>query len=79
MLCVEKTPRLTEPPIPVLALRLRNAAKSLEVSERTLWTWTQRGDVPHIRRGGVVLYPVDGLRRWLESQLRATTAGRSTV
>ncbi len=57
---------------PCLALRPREAAKALGVSERTLWDWTQRGDVPHVRRGKTILYPVDVLRRWLDEQAKAT-------
>lgn len=60
-----------KPTTPCLSLRLREAAAALGVSDRTLWEWTQRGDVPHIRRGGVVLFPVDGLRRWLDEQAKA--------
>ena len=59
---------------PCLALRPRDAAKALGVSERTLWDWTQRGDVPHVRRGKTILYPVDVLRRWLDEQAKATPA-----
>jgi excisionase family DNA binding protein len=57
--------------IPRLALRPREAAKSLGVSERTLWTWTDSDEVPHIRRGKTILYPVDVLRRWLDEQATA--------
>ena len=53
---------------PCLALRPREAAAALGVSERTLWDWTQRGDVPHVRRNKTILYPVDVLRRWLDEQ-----------
>jgi len=49
----------------VLALRPRDAAKALGVSQRTLWEWTQRGDVPHVRRGRTLLYPVKAVEAWL--------------
>jgi len=61
-----------DPVTPCLALRAREAARALGVSERTLWAWTQRHEVPHVRRGKTILYPVDALRRWLDEQ---TTAG----
>jgi excisionase family DNA binding protein len=51
-----------------LALRPRAAAAALGISERTLWAWTQSGGVPHLRIGKAILYPVDGLRRWLDGQ-----------
>lgn len=54
--------------VPRIALRREEAAEALGVSDRTLWTWTKAGDVPHVRIGGVVMYPVDGLRDWLASR-----------
>jgi excisionase family DNA binding protein len=51
-----------------LALRPREAAKALGVSERSLWEWTHRGDVPHVRIGRTIMYPVDALRAWLNRQ-----------
>jgi len=64
---------LLDPPPPVqpLAYRPRDAAKALGVSERTLWTWTKRGDVPHARIGGRLLYPVAVLERWLSKKAAA--------
>jgi excisionase family DNA binding protein len=58
----------TEPQIPCLAMRLREAAKAIGVSERTLWKWVDKGEVPHIRRGKVILLPVDSLRKWLKHE-----------
>lgn len=59
--------------VPVLALRPREAAKALGVSERTLWSWTGDGLIPCVRVGAsrTVLYPVDMLRRWLEEQVKS--------
>jgi excisionase family DNA binding protein len=48
-----------------LALRPREAAKMLSVSQRTLWSWTKAGIIPHIRIGRCVIYPADSLRIWL--------------
>jgi len=52
-----------------LAVRPREAAKLLSISERTLWTLTQRGEVPAKRIGTgrrrTVLYSVAELRAWL--------------
>lgn len=61
----------TEPAPPCLALRLREAARALNISERTLWSWTKAGHVPHIKRGRLTLYPIDALRRWLDEKTRA--------
>jgi len=65
----------TEPETPCLAMRPREAAKALGISERLLWDWTNKGVVPHVRLGKVILYPVDSLREWLKEQ--AQTAGNS--
>ena len=51
-----------------LALRRRQAAKLLNVCEKTLLNWTRVGIIPHIRVRGVVLYPVDLLQEWLRQQ-----------
>jgi excisionase family DNA binding protein len=48
-----------------LAVRSREAAKLLGISERLMWEWTRSEGVPHCRIGGVVLYPVEELRAWL--------------
>lgn len=62
----------TEPAIDPLALRPRDAAKALGISERLLWDWTRTEGVPHVRIGNVVLYPVEALKNWLAT--RAGTA-----
>ena len=48
-----------------LALRPREAARALSISERTLWAWTEEGIVPCVRIGGTKLYSVDVLRERL--------------
>lgn len=53
-----------------LALRPRDAARSLGVSERTLWSLTKQGKVPFVRFGKAVRYPRHLLLRWLEEQSR---------
>jgi excisionase family DNA binding protein len=64
-------PSKAQPETPCLAMRPREAAKALGISERLLWEWTNRGEVPHIRVGKAILYPVDVLRRWLDEQAAA--------
>jgi excisionase family DNA binding protein len=39
----------------------------LAISERTLWTLTDRGDIPVIRIGRAVRYDPADLRRWVEA------------
>jgi excisionase family DNA binding protein len=52
-----------------LALRPAEAAEALGISERTLRALLP--ELPHVRTGGVVLLPVDGLRRWLDEKTKA--------
>jgi excisionase family DNA binding protein len=58
---------------PCLAMRPREAAAALGISERLLWEWTDRGQVPHIRMGKAILYPVESLRDWLKQQAQKKT------
>lgn len=63
------TPEPTNPP---LALRPREAAKALGISERLLWQLTKDGQIPCVRIGSgarkAVLYPVDALQTWLRDR-----------
>jgi excisionase family DNA binding protein len=54
--------------LPTLALRPREAAKALGVSERTLWQLTKDHKIPHVRLGRAIIYSVEGLRGWLKAQ-----------
>jgi len=67
-----------EPETPHLAMRMREAAKALGISERLLWEWTDRGQIPHVRIGKAILYPVDVLRRWLDERATAKEASHDT-
>ena len=63
-----------------LALRPRDAAKSLGISARTLWGLTSpRGPIPCLRVGHgkrqTVLYPVADLQTWLSRQAEAEKGG----
>jgi excisionase family DNA binding protein len=55
-----------------LALRPREAARLIGVSERFLWDLTRTGTIPCIRLGvgkrRTVRYPLSALTRWLETQ-----------
>ena len=52
-----------------LALRPSEAAEVLGISERTFRSILLT--LPHLRIGGRVVVPVDGLRRWLEDEQRS--------
>jgi len=52
-----------------LALRPRDAAEALSISERKLWDLTApRGSIRCARLGTAVVYPVEELKRWLAEQ-----------
>ena len=51
---------------PIL-LNLRDAARALAISSRSLWEWTKAGKVPHVRLGRRVLFAPEDLRRWAQS------------
>lgn len=49
-----------------LLLSPRQASRALAISERTLFTLTKAGTVPHMRIGKLVRYSVAGLRKYIE-------------
>ncbi len=59
-------------PIPVLALRPKDAARALGIGERKLWEITadRTSGIPHVRVGRAVLYPVRELEEWLARQVK---------
>jgi len=56
--------------VPMLALRPKEAALALGISERLLWAKTNAGEIPCIRVGRRVVYPVDQLRDWMARQTK---------
>lgn len=64
----------SEPETPCLAMRPREAAKALGISERLLWEWTNKGVVPHVRLGKAILYPADSLPFARRQKHRSTDA-----
>ena len=55
---------------PRLALRPKDAAKALGIGERLLWSKTNADEIPHVRIGRAVVYPIDMLRDWLAEKAR---------
>ncbi len=60
-------------PVPMLALRPKDAARALGIGQRLLWSKTNAGEIPHVRIGRAVVYPVDLLREYLAQQARKAT------
>lgn len=54
-----------------LALRTKDAAPAIGISERTLWALTNSGEIPYCRIGRTIVYPVHLLREWLSEKARA--------
>jgi excisionase family DNA binding protein len=54
-----------------LALRPREAAKALGICERTLFDLNKAGEIPCVRIGWAILYPVETLRAWLAAKAGA--------
>jgi excisionase family DNA binding protein len=51
-----------------LLVNPREAAKRLSISERTLWSLTDRNEIRAVRIGRSKRYALDDLRRWIESK-----------
>jgi excisionase family DNA binding protein len=51
-----------------LALRPKDAARALGISDRLLWSWTNQGKIPCVRIGKRLVYPVQQLTAWLAAQ-----------
>lgn len=59
-----------------IALKPREAAKMLGMSEKALWNVTlPRGNMPCVRLGSRVLYFVHQLRQWADEELTRQAAG----
>ncbi|TWT66717.1 Helix-turn-helix domain protein [Posidoniimonas polymericola] len=48
-----------------LLMDARTAAKALAISSRKLWAMTASGEIPHVRIGRSVRYPVFELQSWV--------------
>ena len=56
------------PPIKPGTMSEKEAAEFLGISPRKLWGMRASGDIPFMRCGTRVLYPVDALQRWITEQ-----------
>ena len=54
-----------------LLVDARETAKLLGLSERTLWTYTDKGVIPSLKIGRSRRYSVLTLQRWIDEQQRA--------
>lgn len=56
-------------PEPIL-FTASEAAKALAISQRTLWSRTQAGDIPHLRIGRSVRYPKTQILNWITQHVK---------
>lgn len=52
----------------VLLLTPKQASLALGISPRKLWSLTASGEIPHVRIGRCVRYPLDDLQRWIDGK-----------
>ncbi len=62
------TTQTEEPSALLPLLTAREAADVLRISERTLWTLTQEGELPSVRVGRSVRYDQGDLAGWIVSR-----------
>ena len=62
-----------------LLISPRDAAQALGISERTLWTITQRGDLPHLKIGRLVRYSITDVQNWIEQTKQNGQADHATA
>lgn len=58
-------------PISKMLLTPEEAAKSLSISPRSLWGLMKSGEIPSVKIGRSVRYPVADLERWIEARKTA--------
>ena len=56
-------------PILKLAWRQKEVAEALSISERKVSELKAGNLIPYFYVGTAVLYPVDGMRKWVEDQM----------
>jgi len=49
-----------------ILLSIQEAAAALAISERKLWGMTANHEIPHIRLGRCLRYPVSDLMLWID-------------
>ncbi len=58
------------PSKPALLLKTQQAAESLAISPRKLWSLTASGEIPHVRIGRCVRYDFADLQQWIADHKR---------
>lgn len=66
---------MNKPILDPLAVSAAEAARLLGVSKPKIYDLMSRADFPAFKLGGRTLISVDGLRRWVEKQIRENQDG----
>ena len=56
----------------VLLWSLREAAEALGISQRKLWGMTDSREIPHVRLGRCLRYPVRELEQWINEHMEGS-------
>ncbi len=59
-----------------LLVDAKAAANMLSVSQRTLWTHTNRGEIPRVKVGTLVRYSIVDLQKWIDSKKEESDAAQ---
>jgi len=51
-----------------LLLTIQEAAEALGISQRKLWGMTDSHEIPHVRLGRCLRYPVRELEQWIDEK-----------
>jgi excisionase family DNA binding protein len=60
-----------------LLVGVADVARLLNVSARTVWSLTDTGQLPHLRIGRRVLYPLESVRAWTIARTQAFVPPRA--
>jgi excisionase family DNA binding protein len=52
----------------LLLVTPKEAAAILSISPRKLWSLTASGEIPHLKIGRSVRYPIEDLKDWISSK-----------
>ena len=55
-----------------LLLTIQEAAEALGISERKLWGMTDSRQIPHVRLGRCLRYPVRELEQWINEHMEGS-------
>ena len=61
--------------LPAVGVRYPEASKILGISQRVLANMVKRGEIPCVRVGRSVVFPVELLKKWLCEQCRNSGDG----